>query len=394
MFNPSLKTLLHRLNYFLLGFLLVSFSSGIIGCQGLGGKAPEIKIGLIAPLTGDVANTTGKSTLQGAQLAVQEVNEKGGLRVGRQQQKINLMVKDDRDNPDGAVSAATTLINRDHVVALVGIPFSRNAIPVAKVAEAAQIPAISSQSTNLKTTANKKYVFRIPFVDSFQGRVMADFAYNQLNLKKAAVLYDIASEYNRGLAEVFQQEFERYGGKMVAVETYTTDRNQDFENQLKRIIENQAEVLFLPNYNNDIPRQAEQARKLGYKGQLLGSDSWSAIASEQIPKLQGAFFSSIWSPDLQTPETLKFIEAYRRTYNQIPNSSAATTYDAMNLLFSAIQRQGKAEPEAIRQGLEKSGKYTGVTGTLEYHGTGDPSRSAVILQVQDNQFVTYQQVSP
>ncbi len=274
-----------------------------------------------------------------------------------------------------------------------GPQISTNAIPVARVAEKTHIPMISPLSTNPKTTAGKQYVFRAVFVDDFQGKVMARFAIEELDAQKAAVLYDVASDYNKGIAEFFKQAFEEAGGQVVAFESYTTGE-QDFSRQLTRIRDSEAEVLFLPNYSHEVPLQAQQARQLGLNIAILGSDSWESQVLVEYPELDGAFYSGHWHPDIGNEQAQAFIKAYRQTYGRIPADAAALTYDAFGLLFQAIQNQGQADPESIRNGLAEIKHYLGVTGAMKYQGTGDPVKSVVIMQIKAGEAVFYKQVDP
>lgn len=365
---------------------------GLAACGPQLRQETEIRIGVVAPLTGDIANV-GQSTLEAAQLVVQGVNDAGGLDVGGRKQKVVLVIKDNQDKAEVAVSAAQSLINQESVVAIVGPQASRNAIPVANVAESAHIPMISPWSTNPETTAGKQYVFRVAFIDPFQGRVMARFAIEELRVHKAAVLYDVASAYNKGIAEIFKQVFEEAGGQVVAFESYTTGE-EDFSQQLARIRDNGAEVLFLPNYYNEVPSQAEQARQMGINVPLIGSDTWGGVEPADRQELEGAFFSTHYAPDIANEQAQAFIETYRQVYSRVPDDVAALTYDAFGLLFQAIQSQGQADPESIRNGLSSIERYTGVTGTMEYRGTGDPVKSAVVLQIQEGDFVFYKLASP
>ena len=352
----------------------------------------EIRIGVIASLTGD-ATATGQSTVRGSEMAVKEINEIGGLKIGDRRYNVALEIEDDQDEVDVAVTVARKLIYRDNVVAIVGPQLSRNAIPVAKFVESAQIPMISPLSTNPETTKDKRYVFRATFIDSVQGQVMAHFTRNELNAQTAAVLYDIASPYNQGIADVFKRVFESEGGQIVAFETYTTGE-KDFRTQLTTIRQQNPEVLFLPNYNRDLMLQLQQARQLDIEATLLGSDSWGTLGVDALKRLNGAFFSNQYSPDTTNIRTQAFMERYQQSYQVEPDTAAAVTYDAFNVLFKAIQNQRKSDSESIRQGLSELGRYDGVTGTIEYQGTGDPLRSVLILQVKNGQPVFYQQVDP
>lgn len=367
---------------------------GLVACAPPPTVAPaEVRIGLITTLSGDLAESYGTPTVDAARLAIQPVNDGGGVDVGGRKQKVTFVIEDDQDRAEVAAAASQKLINQEKVVALIGPSLSRNAIPVADVAENARIPMISPDSTNPATTAGKKYAFRAAFIDPFQGRVIARFARDDLHAQKAAVLYDIASAFNKGIAEVFKQAFTEGGGDVVTFESYTTGEKA-FGPQLARIRQSGASVLFLPNYDNDVPAQAQQARQVGISATLLGADSWSTIPSGDRVDLEGAFFSGSWSSGLTSEQAQAFIRAFRQSYNSEPNDVSALTYDTVGLLLEAIRSQNRAEPEAIRAGLAGIKDYKGVTGDIGYAGNGDPVKSAVISQVKDGKFVLYKQVNP
>jgi len=239
----------------------------LVGCSTTQPQETEIRIGVIAPLTGEIPNV-GTSTKEAAEMAVQQINDAGGLEVAGEKYKITIFIEDNQDKAEAAVAAAQRLINQESVVAIVGPQASRNAIPVSDVAESAGIPMISPWSTNPDTTAGKQYVFRVAFIDPFQGQVMARFVFEELDKHKAAVLYDIASAYNRGIAEIFKQIVTEAGGQVVAFESYTTGE-QDFSAQMARILESEAEVLFLPNYYNEVPMQVQQALEAGIAANII-----------------------------------------------------------------------------------------------------------------------------
>lgn len=364
------------------------------GLAACGGPAQEetIKVGVIAPITGGIP-AVGKSTVDAANLAVKEVNDAGGLEVGGKKYKIELFIEDNQDRKETVVSAAQKLINQSGVAAIVGPQASRNAIPAADVAEGAHVPMISPWSTNPDTTANKKYVFRAAFIDSFQGRVMARFAIEQLGATEAAVLYDAASEYNRGIAEFFKQVYEEAGGQVVAFEAYTTGET-DFTQQLTTIKGSGAQVVFLPNYYSEVPQQVEQARALGIEAAFIGADAWGGIEAQYLTALEGAYYSTHYATDIASPVAEKFIAAYQAAYGSVPDDVAALTYDSFGLLFEAIKSQGKTDSESIRNGLAAISRYEGVTGTMEYKGTGDPIKSAVILQIKDGKISFFRLAEP
>lgn len=371
--------------------LNLAFISGLSGCQRESGV---IRIGVIAPLSGDTAADYGIPTVEGARMAAKDLNDAGGLEVDGRNYKVELVIENDQDKAEVAVAVAKKLINQQNVVALVGLPLSRNAIPVANVAEAARVPMISCKSTNPQTTAGKKYVFRAIFIDPFQGWALGRFARDELNVVRAGVLFDVASAYNKGLAETFKQTFEGIGGRVVAFETYTTDRNNDFIIQLERIRESQAQVLFLPNYSKEVLLQAQQARKMGITATLLGGDAWDPTLFEEHPEFENSYFSEVWHPDIVTENARAFLESFRRTHGCDPKPYVPLTYDSVGMVLRAIRNQGRVDTEAIRVGLYAMGAYHGISGDIEYRHNGDPVRSAVILQIKGAKTILRNQVFP
>ena len=374
----------------LLGLSLQPFSSCTQSLTET--QQPAIRIGIIDALTGDDAES-GRATVDGANLATQEINEAGGLQVDGQKHSVELVIKDIQSSPEVAASVAQGLINQEDVIAIVGPQYSRYAIPVARLAEQSQVPMISPRSTNPETTKGRRYVFRGNFIDTWQGEVVARFAYEDLQAKRAAVLYDIASPYNQEIANVFKQIFTKQGGNVVAFEFYTTGE-QDFTSQLTKIRDRAPDVLFLPNYENEVPAQAKQARQLGITATFLGADAWGGIKESDRQILSGAYFSDHYIPETNNERTQRFIQRYRQIYGSEPKATAAATYDSLGLLFAAIQRQGKTDPESIRQGIAEFGEYQGVTGVLNYQGTGDPIVSISILQIKANRAVFYKEINP
>ena len=358
-----------------------------------------IKIGLNAELTGGVP-VVGASCKNGAELAVEEVNNAGGLEVGGRKYKIELLIEDNEDKAESAAAAAQKL-NAAGVLLMIGPNASRNAIPASTVAEANKMPMISPWSTNPKTTIDpdtgqpKKYVMRACFIDDFQGVVAAKFAMTELGSKKPAVLYAVDSEYNKGIAEIFKRTMEENGILVVAFETYTTG-DKDFSAQLTKIKEAGADSLFLPNYYTEVPLQVQQAHKLGFTGVIFGSDSWGAAELIDLcgPACEGYFFTTHYATDIATPKAQAFIKAYEAKYGKTPDDVAALTYDSFGLAFQAIQAAGKIDREAVNQALHSITRYEGVTGVMAFKGTGDPVKSAVVLQIKGGKFVYYTTAEP
>ncbi|MBI5443532.1 MAG: ABC transporter substrate-binding protein [Deltaproteobacteria bacterium] len=364
-------------------------------------KQPVVRVGVIAELTGDMP-AVGASCRNAAEMAVKEINDAGGLQVGKQKVKIELYVEDNGGKADQAAAAAQKLITQQEVVAIIGPNASRYAIPASEIAESSQTVLITPWSTNPKATLDattnkpKKYVFRACFIDPFQGGVLAKFALQKLKAKKAAVLYDVASDYNKGIAEVFKQAYEKNGGKVVAFETYTTN-DKDFSAQLTKIKNANPDIIFLPNYYSEVPLQVQQAHRLGIKQPFIGSDSWG---SQELLKLAGAdvegyYFSTHYAPDSATPTAKKFIERYQKAYGGVPDDVAALTYDAFGLLWTALKNAGKSDRESVRNALAVVPNYEGVTGKMQFkQGSGDPIKSAVILQIKNGKFVYFANAAP
>lgn len=375
---------------------------GLVSLVGCGDKsAPSVKIGLNVELTGEMP-AVGASSRNAAQLFADEVNAEGGLSLGGSKMPIKLIVGDNGAKAEQAAAVANRLITQDNVVAMVGPNASACAIPASEIAESLKCPMISPWSTNPKTTVDtstnesKKYVFRACFIDTFQARVLAKFALNKLNAKTAAVIYDVASEAPNGQANLFKEVFEQNGGTVVAFETYTTG-DRDFSAQLTKVKAASPDIIFLPAYYNDVPLIAQQARRLGITVPFVGSDAWS---SPEIIKLggediEGAYFCNHYSTQIATPAAKNFMAAYKAKYNQEPDDVAALTYDTMGLLSEAIKAAGKLDREAVRNALANIKEYVGVTGTMRFEdGSGDPIKSAVILQIKDGGFVWVDNAAP
>jgi branched-chain amino acid transport system substrate-binding protein len=373
--------------------------AALAGCGESG--APSVKIGLNTELTGEMP-AVGASSKNAADLFVSEINAAGGVDVGGKKLPITLVVGDNGAKADQAAAVAQRLITQDNVVAMIGPDASACAIPAADIAESAKCPMISPWSTNPKTTLDpntgksKEYVFRACFIDTFQAKVLAKFVLNDLKVKTAAVLYDSTSEAPNGQANLFKETFEANGGKIVGFETYSGG-DKDFSAQLTKIKAANPEVIFLPAYYNDVPLIAQQARRLGITAQFVGSDAWS---SPELIKLggddiAGSYFCNHYSTQIATPEAQKFMTDYKAKYGQEPDDVAALTYDAFGLLTQAVKDAGKTDRQAVRDALAKIPKFAGITGSMQFQpGSGDPIKSAVILQVKDGKFVWVANAQP
>jgi branched-chain amino acid transport system substrate-binding protein len=373
--------------------LIILLAVGIIfaGCQH-GGS--ELKFGVSAPLTGDIA-ALGQSTKNGILLAEEEINAQGGLKLGSKQLKVKFIIEDDENKPETTATVFQKLINQDKVVAIIGSQSSKCSNAGAPIAESAKIPQISPWSTNPNVTKGRKYVFRACFIDPFQGKVVARLTREKFKAKTAAVMYDVASDYNKGIAEVFKTEFTKAGGTIVAFETYNT-KDTDFSAQLTKIKGTNPEVLFLPNYFNEVPLQVQQARKLGVTAKIIGSDSWDnpELLNLGGDVMEDSYFTNHYSPDVDSSVAKGFISKYQRKFKNVPDAAAALTYDAAYLLFQAVEKAGKANSQAIRDAVAATSGFKGVTGEITYSGSGDPIKGAVIIRVENGKFIFDSAVNP
>jgi branched-chain amino acid transport system substrate-binding protein len=355
------------------------------------GAPREVRIGLLATFTGPFAEVSGIPTRQGAQLAVDEAG--GTVQVGRHRYRITLVEGTFDDRADAAAAAARALINQQGVVALIGPQFSRHAIPVSLLAEDARVPMISPMSSNPATTAGRQYVFRLAFLDDVQGAVMALFATENLHARTAAVLYDVATAYSRDLAGRFRDAFVAHGGRVSAFESYTTDRMGDIDAQVRRVVAAHADVLFLPNFPDAVALQVQRLQAAGFRGTLVGSDSWDPIA---LPPLRGirAFVTNQWRPDLPAEGARRFNSEFRRVYGVEPRATGALTYDAVRILLGALRRAGTLDPDSVRAAIAATAGYDGASGTITFAGRADPARSVAVSEIKDRSLETVRLVAP
>jgi len=354
----------------------------------------EIVIGVIGPLTGDIPKV-GQSTVEAAEMAVDEINAKCGIQIDGENYEVVIVVEDDESKAESAVAVATRLIVEENVVAIIGPQASKQAVPAGQVANDRETPMISPWSTNPATTLDRPWGFRAAFLDPFQGPVVAGFVADEFGAKTAAVLYDVASDYPKGLAENFRDAAVAAGIEIVAFESFTTG-DTDFSSQLTNIIAAKPDVIFTPQYYNEVPLIVQQARSLGYEGPIVGSDSWGTPDLLDLcgEACNGLFFSTHYAPDIATEVGQTFISAYEELYGAKPDDVAALTYDAFQLLFTAITEAQSTERADIRDALANIQLYEGVTGIMSFDEQGDPIKCAVIIQIKDGAFTYYDSACP
>jgi len=354
-----------------------------------GKSSSEIKIGGVAPLTGEAA-TFGASSKQGMDLAIEEWNAKGGI----DGKKITLAFADDKGDPAEGATVFTKLIQQDKVVAIVGPVMSKVALAGAPICQAAQIPQISSTATNPKVTEVGDYIFRACFIDPFQGTVGAKFAYETLNAKKAACLFDVGNDYTKGLSEFFKDTFTKLGGEIVAFEGHATGTT-DFKAQLTKIIAAKPDIIYVSDYYNDAALIAKQARELGYKGPMGGGDGWDSPKLTEIggAAVEGCWFSNHYAADDTTPMVQDFVKKFKAKYNAEPDALAVLAYDGMNIMLDAIKRAGKTDGPSIQTAL-KATDIQVVSGHVKFDDHRNPLKSAVIVEVKNGKVVYRATVNP
>ena len=385
------KNLLHL-------FFLV-FSLLVIGCPS---NKKVLKIGINAELTGEVP-AVGASCVNAAKLFVEHINQRGGVDVGGVKMPVSLIVGDNGGKPEQAAAVAQRLISQENILAMVGPNISSCAIPSAEIAESLHCLMFSPWSTNPLTTMNaktkvfKKYVYRGCFTDVLEIPSLAQFARNNLNLKRAAILYDISSEYPTSATALFKKAFTEKGDTIVDTDTYTTG-DRDFSAQLTKIKKANPELLFLPAYYNDAPLIAEQARRLGITAIFLGGNSWSTPEMLKLDSghyLNGSFLSNHFSTQSNASQIKNFITEYQNKFGQLPDDIAALTYDTMGILTEAIVKAGKPDRIAILDSMGTVDRFSGITGNFIYEPKShDPKKSIVILTVKDGAFGYVTTVEP
>lgn len=364
-----------------------------VGCAPAEDAVPEVRLGVIV----QADSIEGPPTVQSVQLAVDQVNAEGGLKVGDRRRHVSVAVTFSGARPEDVARGALRLINQERVVALIGPNLSRSAIPISRAANDARVPMLTPGATDPAVTAGKPFAFRVTYTDPVQGSGMARFAREELSATTAAVLYDVTNETSRGLARVFRESFTAAGGEMVAFESFVAGR-EEIEEQLERIRAARPEVLFLPNFTTLVREQAQQLRSLGISATLLGGDSWSSAILAEVPELDGSYLAAAWHLSAATgnPRTEAFLEAYREAWGELPAHAAPVlAYDAVGMVFEALRRAGQVAPEALRDELAQIADFPGVTGSLTFRGTdGDLAVQGVILELRDGEVRYVKRLEP
>ncbi len=368
-----------------------------IGCtrksgQAAGGVANEkasgneILVGEFGSFTGSEA-TFGISTSNGVKMAFDEKNKAGGVK-GKQLKLISL---DNQGKAEEAASAVTRLITQNGVIAVLGEVASSRSLAAAPIAQQNKIPMISPSSTNPKVTEVGDYIFRVCFIDPFQGTVMAKFASENLKAKKVAILRDVKSDYSVGLADYFIKKFKDLGGEVVSDQSYQSGE-MDFKAQLTKIKAAKPDAVFVPGYYTEVGLIARQARQLGLTVPLMGGDGWDSSKLYEIggTAINGNYFSNHYTTESTEPVVVDFIKKYKERYGDTPDGLAALGYDAAKVLIEAMERASELKATLIRDEIAKTKDFNGVTGKITIDAQRNAVKPAVVVKVDGNvnRFVT------
>jgi len=344
-----------------------------------GGPGEAVLIGMVGSLTGPEAHF-GLDTRDGVTLALEEANAAGGV-AGR---PLALRAYDAQSKPEEAASAAMRLVLQDKVVLIIGENASSNTLAMAPAVAAAQVPLISPSATNARVTAaGGPYVFRVCFVDAFQGEAMAAFARSTLKLSRLAVLTDVKSDYSVGLADVFRRRFVALGGTVVAEESYAKG-DSDFRAVLTRMKAHQPEAIFIPGYYSDAGPIARQARELGLQAVLLGGDGWDSggkLAELGGTAVEGAYYSTHFSPDNPSAPVQRFLQAYQARFGRLPDALGALGYDAARVGIAALRATAGVGGAALRAAIAATHDFDGVTGRITLGPDRNAVKSAVVVRL-------------
>jgi branched-chain amino acid transport system substrate-binding protein len=370
--------------------LLCSLTAALALASALRAAPDPIRVGEFASLTGKEA-TYGQTVHKGTVLAIEEVNAAGGV-LGR---PLQLFTEDDQSKPGESATVVKKLISREKVVAVLGELTSGRTLEAAPICQNAKIPLISPGATAVEVTAKGNYIFRVCFIDEFQGTVMAQFARETLKVKRAAILSSASSAQSVGLARFFREKFAAGGGTVVLEQKYG-EGDKDFRAQLTAIKAAGVETIFVPGYYAEAALISKQARDLGITVPLLGVDGWesSELISVGGAAVEGAYFSTHYSPENKSAGVVSFNERFRKRWNEDSNALSALAYDAAMVLVEAIKRAGTTEGPKLRDALAATRDYAGATGRIAFDAQRNPTKSAVVLTVKNGRFAFVQDVNP
>jgi branched-chain amino acid transport system substrate-binding protein len=364
----------------------------LLGAMALGAHAADtIKVGEYGSLTGKEA-TFGQSAHKGIAMAFEEINAAGGV-LGK---KIDLLTEDNQSNQGESATVAKKLIARDKVVALLGEVSSGRSLAAGPVAQNAHVPMIAPAATNPKVTEIGNYVFRVCFIDPFQGTVMAKFALSDLHAKRVAIISSVSNAYSVGLAKFFHETFTKGGGVIAAEQRYS-EGDKDFRAQLTAVKAANVDGVFVPGYYTESALLVRQARDLGINVPFFGGDGWESEKLLEIggDALNGCYYSTHFSPQNRDPAVVKFVEKFKaRWQNEVPDAFAALGYDTAYVLVDAIKRAGTTDEPKLRDAIAATKNFSGVTGITTLGKDRNASKPATIIAIKGTKLEFYKTVAP
>ncbi len=349
-----------------------------------------IKVGVVTCLSGGLS-TYGVSSLQGAKLAADEINAAGGI-LNR---PLELVVDDNQSKAGETARIIRKFLSQDHVVAIVGDLTSSLTMEGAPLAQNAHIPLLTPTATNIAITSTGNFIFRSCFTDPFIGRIIARFALDHLNARRAVVMTDIKQDYSVGVTEELKQYFGTNGGQLLEEISFSSG-DTDFRAQLTKLKADRPEVVFLPAYYPEVGLILRQARLLGVTVPFLGGDGWDSPALVQVAgkSADGCYYANHFSPDDTDPRVQQFVATYKERYHSPPDALAALWYDGMRLVADSIQRAGSDSPEKIRDAIAQTKGFAGVTGNISLDDQRNATKPGVIVAIQGGAIRMVERVMP
>ncbi len=370
---------------FLVMIMVTVMVFSLFGCTSQGGAPKEIRIGVVAPLSGQSA-IAGEYMKNGISLITDELEANGGLDINGTKMPVKIIYEDNEAKPEATANVYRKLIDQDKVLAIVGPDMSKAILAGGPIAQTSKIPAIGTFTTNEKVTQVGDFVFRACFIDPFQGKVAAQYSREFLKANTAAILYNNADDYSKGLMENFTKVFEEMGGKVVEVQAYGGAEIKDYNAQLIKIKASNPEVLFMPNLFSEVPLQSKQARQMGITAKFVGGDSWD---SPDVPNIagkeavEGASFVAAFSPDDPSPATKDFVDKYKAKFNKNPNSNAVLAYEAMRIVLKGVQDAATLDGQGIRDAMANIKDFEVPSGKVTFDQNRNPIKGAVVMTYKD-----------
>jgi branched-chain amino acid transport system substrate-binding protein len=352
-------------------------------------NSSDLVIGLVDSLTGTEA-TFGIESFNGLTMAFDEINQAGGVHGHH----LKLMSLDDQGKPEEAANAAKRLVSTDHALAIIGTSSSQRTLVVAPIAQAANTPLIVPGATHPAITKVGDRIFRVCFMDDFQGEFMAQFALNEFHPKRVAIMTDVKSDYSVGLTEWFVKSLKKSSAKVVVRQSYTAG-DLDFHSQLTSIRAAKPDVIFLPGFYTDVGLIVRQARELHIQAPILGGDGWDSPRLLEIAgkAIENTMFANHFVAGGDVNQKVRqFAETYSKRFGRAPGSSAALSYDSAQVLVDALMRLESIDHDALAVALQNVKNIDGVTGRISIGADRNAIKDAIVISVADHEFVKYKSI--